>query len=575
MNEFLCNAVQVRRIVIILNLSILTGELPAVIGKPTPIDNDSQTANFQHQGGDSHPPQFQQHQPPQHQQQQQHYQQQQHQQQPQQQQRYAPPASSSYAPPPSSSLSSVDNRPPPGRGFVSSNVGNNPASMAIPISALKLNYSAFVIKARVISKGSIREYTNAKGPGRLANIDVSDSEGSTIRITFFNEDLDKLYTKVDVDRVYFFSNGSLKQANPKFCTTTSQLEITMGRDSKIEFCGDPDSIPKLKMNFTKLSDIASLEPGKVIDVIGVITEVGDVSTFTATKTNKELTKRNVKLIDASNHIADLTLWGEQAIKFNSQYGEIMAIKAARVGDFGGGRNLGSSMNSFIDAPSTSEEAIHLNMWWQANGAQVPANAVPLSAATGGGSGAAGGSGLLIRPTDVMMPLSYLTDNRDLGRGEKPDYVLTRGIITNLKNDKTWCYPSCNECNKKLTEDAMGGSWRCSGGHSQDTPRYRYVLSMQINDHSGFQWVSAFDDKAQEILKHDATSLYALKDQDPLRYNEIWSDAAFREYTVKLRSKVENYNNVDKVKHTIIAAEPVNWAKDCASLLAEIRTYGLR
>ncbi len=56
------------------------------------------------------------------------------------------------------------------------------------------------IKARVINKSSIRTYNNAKGEGRLFNVEFMDSTG-VIRATGFNEQLDKFYETLTIDNV--------------------------------------------------------------------------------------------------------------------------------------------------------------------------------------------------------------------------------------------------------------------------------------------------------------------------------------------------------------------------------------
>ena len=60
----------------------------------------------------------------------------------------------------------------------------------MPIKALNQFSNDWVIKARVVKKGEIRNWKNAKGEGKLFNIDLIDREGTLIQATAFNETAD-------------------------------------------------------------------------------------------------------------------------------------------------------------------------------------------------------------------------------------------------------------------------------------------------------------------------------------------------------------------------------------------------
>lgn len=62
-------------------------------------------------------------------------------------------------------------------------------------------------KARVVKKPPLREYKNARGAGKIMNIDLIDREGTMIQATMFNETADKWFDKVHEDKIYIFANG--------------------------------------------------------------------------------------------------------------------------------------------------------------------------------------------------------------------------------------------------------------------------------------------------------------------------------------------------------------------------------
>lgn len=69
----------------------------------------------------------------------------------------------------------------------SSSKNSKPASAFIPIKALNQFTNDWEIKARVVKKAPIREWTNAKGSGMLLNFDLVDREGTMIQGTAFHE----------------------------------------------------------------------------------------------------------------------------------------------------------------------------------------------------------------------------------------------------------------------------------------------------------------------------------------------------------------------------------------------------
>ena len=56
------------------------------------------------------------------------------------------------------------------------------------------------IKARVTNKSNIRTYSNAKGEGKLFNVEFIDNTGE-IRASGFNEQLDKFYDMLKINNV--------------------------------------------------------------------------------------------------------------------------------------------------------------------------------------------------------------------------------------------------------------------------------------------------------------------------------------------------------------------------------------
>ena len=62
-----------------------------------------------------------------------------------------------------------------------------PSEAYMPIKALNQFSNDWKIKARVVKKGELRNWKNARGEGQLFNVDLIDREGTLIQATGFGE----------------------------------------------------------------------------------------------------------------------------------------------------------------------------------------------------------------------------------------------------------------------------------------------------------------------------------------------------------------------------------------------------
>ena len=58
-------------------------------------------------------------------------------------------------------------------------------------------------------------------------------------------------------------------------------------------------------------------------------------TITTRQTNRKVSKRDIQLVDRTERVVTLTLWGAEAEGFDGSKNPVMAIKGAKVSDFGG------------------------------------------------------------------------------------------------------------------------------------------------------------------------------------------------------------------------------------------------
>ena len=152
----------------------------------------------------------------------------------------------------------------------------------------------------------------------------------------FNDEAKKFDPMVAEDKVYTFSNGIVKMANKRFSTLKNDFCITFSKLSEIKPAVDNGSISKVSFEFTKIAELENGYQIKTVDLLCVIIGVGDVEHIKR-KTGDQLTKRSYMLADQSDMSISLSIWGEENIaKFTHlQQGQVLAVKCASVGDFGG------------------------------------------------------------------------------------------------------------------------------------------------------------------------------------------------------------------------------------------------
>lgn len=314
-----------------------------------------------------------------------------------QQQQQAPYGQTSNAPygqPQAAPYGQASNAPPQnayGYGGVANSrpvIRDDSAALNIsPISSINPYSNKWTIKARVTSKSAIKSWSNQKGEGTLFSIDLLDSHGSEIRATFFKDACQKFYPEIEESKVYTFSGGSLKVvANSNFSRIKNPYELTFDVRSDIKPASDDGSSIKTQTyEFTKIGALQNTDPGAIVDVIGIVKNCGEVTEIISQKMGgKTLQKRDLLIMDDSNHDISVTLWGEKAITGDQFANAIVAFKGLKLGDYSG-RTLGTINSSVLKVNPEIPEGHALAMW-RNNNINNLNQAISLSGGGGGGGG---------------------------------------------------------------------------------------------------------------------------------------------------------------------------------------------
>lgn len=400
-----------------------------------------------------------------------------------------------------------------------------------PIEAVSPYQHKWTIKARCTHKGDIKTWHNKNGEGKLFSANFLD-ETSEIRATMFNEQCDQWYDVLQEGSVYYVSSPcKVQMAKKQFSNLPNDYELVFERDTVVEKADD-DGVPQVKYSFVNLESLQNVDKDTVTDVIGVLSDVGEVSEIVSKTTSKPYSKRELTLVDDTGYNIRLTIWGKVAESFDANPEAVVAFKGVKVSDFGG-RSLSLLSSGSMNIDPDISEAHKLKGWYQANGSstqfQSHANTMATVGATSGG-----------RKDDTKTIQQVRDEN--LGHTEDTDWFTLKGTIVYIKQD-SFAYAACQTegCNKKVNEFSEG-QWKCEKCEKYwEAPKYRYVMSVNVSDHTGQIWLSCFDDVGQAIMGMSANELTALKEEgDERRVTEAFSDANCKSFMFKCRCKMDNY-----------------------------------
>ena len=399
-----------------------------------------------------------------------------------------------------------------------------------PIEALSPYSHKWTIKARCTTKSDIKTWHNRNGEGKLFSVNLLDESGE-IRATGFGDQCDMLYDLFQEGSVYYISSPCRVQiAKKQFSNLPNDYEMTFERDTVVEKAEEQEGVPQVRFNFTNIADLQTVEKDTTIDVVGILKDVAEVSQITS-KTGKPYEKRELTLVDNTGYSVRLTIWGKTASTFEVSPESVVAFKGVKVSDFGG-RSLSLLSSGSMTSNPDIEEAHRLKGWYEHQGRTE--NFATHANVTSAISGATSGRG------DPFKTVSQVKEE-NLGMSEQPDWFSMKSSIVYIKQD-TFCYPACLEegCNKKVVE-VDPCKWMCEL-HEKEFPRpeYRYIMQVNVSDHTGQLWLSCFDDTGRMIMGMTANELMEIKEVDEKKSNEIFSEANCKTWNWKCKAKMDTF-----------------------------------
>ncbi|XP_033230461.1 replication protein A 70 kDa DNA-binding subunit-like isoform X2 [Belonocnema kinseyi] len=418
--------------------------------------------------------------------------------------------------------------------------------------------SVWTIKARVTSKTDIRHWSNVRGVGKLFSMDLID-ESAEIRCTGFKEQCDVFYDSFEVGRIYYITRCQVKPADKRFTNIKHDFELVLNSDTAILNCEEDSRIPMIQFDFLSLDNVETKDNESIMDVLAVVKSVSDVVNLKAKTTGRDLKKRDIHLVDLSNTMVILTLWGTQAEIFDGSNNPVIAVKSVKITEFNGGRSLTSTSSTIIQFNPDIVEAHSLLEWFHES---VQARDARLLSTPSASS------------SNANCPWLTLRQVKDLNIGSpgNPNMFLTKATV-NLIRDRNCIYRACptEGCKKKLSDlnNGMYNCEKCQTGFPNYV--YRMIVQAVIVDWTGEQKVAVFGDEAEKIVGVNAQELGQLQETLNIdAYQKIFLDCAFKSFIFKIRMKQETFNDETKLKAVVYNVTPVDQKQYGSFLVSQIK-----
>ncbi|KAF4511929.1 hypothetical protein G6O67_001126 [Ophiocordyceps sinensis] len=431
-----------------------------------------------------------------------------------------------------------------------------------PIEGLSPFAHKWTIKARVSAKSEIKTWHKATGEGKLFSVNLLDDSGE-IKATAFNEQCDAFYDVLQEGAVYYISSPCrVNIAKKQFTNLPNDYELTFERDTVVEKAEDQSSVPQVRFNFCTIQQLQSVEKDNTVDVIGVLKEVGEVGEITSKKDGRPFQKRELTLVDDTGYSVRITVWGKTASSFDANPESVVAFKGTKVSDFGG-KSLSLLSSGTMTVDPDIPDAHRLKGWYDSAGRMDTFSTHQGLASMGGATG---------RREEIKTIAQVKEEN--LGVDDMAYYSIKATIVF-IKQD-SFCYPACSSqgCNKKVTP--MGdGTWHCEKcSVSHDKPNHRFIMSLNVADHTSHQWLSCFDETGVMIFGKSANELVELRENDEAKFMAAFEEVNCKKLSFRCRAKMDNYGDTQRVRYQVMNASFLDFKAEGAKLAEMIKQFDM-
>ncbi|XP_062202439.1 replication factor A protein 1-like isoform X3 [Phragmites australis] len=348
------------------------------------------------------------------------------------------------------------------------------------------------------------DYRGGTDDGQIRHVDLVllDAEGTPMYAEIGPNNIESKKPLFAEGKVYTLKRFRVIKSKPVYRPVESEFMIEITCHTLIKEKHDfPTDFPIYAYNLTKFADLPMLvgENKCFIDVIGIITEISELTTIQLQNQTRATSRRTIILRDQSNYEMKLFLWGQRASEFDadevcalSQDGPVIVIF------------VGMLMKSYRGEYSLSgntacrwyinSEVTEVDDFFDSLGGDFQ----PIKRVT------PDEHQYIPRPVNVEPQQKTLHELFEISPYDFP----TEGfccIITISRIDPfiSWWFPSCNRCSRTALPD--GNDYKCSHcGCTGSTFKYKIcVIGTNGTDEAEFVFFGAV---GQRLIHKDVKLL---------------------------------------------------------------------
>ncbi|UCC21025.1 MAG: DUF2240 family protein [Promethearchaeota archaeon] len=390
---------------------------------------------------------------------------------------------------------------------------------SINISDINLNLNSVSIEGKIIQLLPKKEFTRKDGQiGRVQSLTLLDSTGS-IRITFWNEDTEKL-NNIEVN-----DNVSITNLNPRLSTLDSKtIDLNANKNTSIT-----KRSKDLNIQGDTIKKIKELQNKKgVVSFKGIITSVDNIKTITL-KSGEDISLLGFIVSDDSDGIR-VTIWGENAEKYSKTLavGEGISLKNVFV------KYSNFSSRNEISLINDSElDLIKLDI---KNLKKIEIPGIDKLASFSG---------------------NYTKINTINAAGT----IEIKGFIAK-DLDKITIYEGCKNCFKKIEN--------CKCDQTEDT-EFRMILNLTIDDGTGTIRSTFIGELAEKVLGLNTDSIVQLRETPEFEkfLEKKSSEFLGKDIIITGRAKYSDYTNQYEI--SVYDFKDINVEEELESVMKRIET----
>ena len=329
----------------------------------------------------------------------------------------------------------------------------------VTINDISLTHKSISIEGKISQKFPVKEFTRKTGEiGKVCSIILMDSTG-TIRITFWDEDTEKIKRFEEGDSVIISS------LNPKLSYRDSKtIDLFISRSSTIKKLSK-----EIKIESNLIDNIKLLQKStNMVSFKGVISSIDNLKKITL-KSGDEVSLLSFQVSDETDYIR-ITLWRELAEKFSDKLssgtGVLLKNVMIKYSDF-------SSRNEVSFIGNSSLEIIDLKIDNLISGTSI----------------------------NNGVKKSFTGQYTSIGSIDSVGTYEIKGFIAKEIN-KITLYEACTKCFKKIEN--------CTCKQKEDS-KHRMIFNLTIDDESATIRTTFIGDIAERFLGENTDIILKIKD----------------------------------------------------------------